>query len=178
MIIRKTISFTLLFCLLAALLAPAAAAADDAVQAGFSDRWSPLLGEGLDALTDWLDGKADRLAPELRETLRNMDTDALFEDLKALVGETRGMDDEELRGAVLALAQKHGVHLLESQVKQLMKLCRTLENLDSERLRERFETLEKAIDAPEGLRSAWNTVVTAITNAAGWLVRTVGGWFR
>ena len=171
-------ALALALCLASALLAPAAFAADGEASLPFSDRWSPLLDRGMDALTEWFDGQADKLAPELRETLRDLDTGALFADLRDLAARSRDMDDAQLRAAVLALAEKHGIHLVDSQVTQLMNLCRTLEKLDPEHLRERFDTLQQALDAPGGLRGAWMSVVKAVTDAANWLARTVGGWFR
>ena len=178
---RRFAILTLVFCLAAALLSPAASAAGLSVPDGWADRFGSLLDGGLDALTDWLDGQTSTLAPELRETLRDIHTDALLDDLKALVAETRGMDDEQLRGAVLSMAEKHGIHLVDSQVAQLMALCRALEKLDAQQLKERIDALKKAFDAegaPGGLRGAWNAVVRAVRDAAGWIARTVGGWFR
>ena len=175
---KRICALILAVCLAAAVLPCRASAADIPGLDGLIDRFSTLSGEGLDALNDWLDGKTGRLAPELRETLRDLDADALFSDLTALAGKTAEMDDEELRAAVLALAEKHGVHLVDSQVDQLTALCRTMEKLDPGVLRERFDALTEELDAPGGLRGAWNSVVKAITDAAGWLARTLGGWFK
>ena len=83
---------SLAFCLIVAAVTPAVYAEEPPALGDFIDRYGPLLGDGLDALTDWLDGKAASLAPELRETLRDIDTEALFSDLTDLIGETRGMD--------------------------------------------------------------------------------------
>ena len=175
---KKTVSLALILCLLAAALAPAALAADVPALGDFIDRYGPLFDGGLDALTDWLDGQTEKLAPELRETLRDVDADALFSDLRELVGETADMDDDALRAAVEALAEKHGVHLVDRQIAQLMKLCRTLEKLDPSALRERTDALREELSTPAGLRGAWNTVVRAVTDAWDWIARTVGGWFR
>ena len=175
---KRFTALALVLLLAAALLSPAASA--DPAAEGFFERFGPLLADGLDALTDWLDGQTSDLAPELRETLRGADTEALFSDLCALAAETRGMDDDALREAILALAEKHGIRLVDAQVAQLMALCRALEKLDNARLRERIDALREALDggaAPGGLRGAWNAVVKAVTDAADWLKRTVGGWF-
>lgn len=146
------------------------------------------LGDGLGGLTDWLDGKTVHLSPELRETLRDIDTDALWRDLTALAGATKDMDDDALRASVEALAEKHGIHLVDSQVAQLMKLCRTLEKLDQQQLAERAEALKDALkdateDAPQlrpagGLRGVWQRVRSALRGIGGWLRRTVGRWLR
>ena len=178
--LRKLLISALVVCLCAAALSPAAAAADAPALGDFIDRYGPLLGDGLDALTDWLDGQTAKLAPELRETLRDMDTDGLLDDLKALVGETRDMDDAQLRETLLALGEKHGVHLVDAQVTQLIALCRTLEKLDTSTLQERLDALRRALDDPpaSGLRGAWEAVKKAVTDAADWLARTLGGLFR
>ena len=169
--------FALIVCLALAVLPVCAAAADIPGLDALYERFAPLLDDGLDALTDWLDGQTDKLPPELRETLRDADVDALFADLAALIGETRGMDDEELREAILSLAEKHGVHLVDGQVRQLMKLCRTLEKLDAGQLKERTDALKKALSdaAPGGLRGAWNAVVRAVTDAFRWIAGLFSG---
>jgi hypothetical protein len=171
--------FALILCLTLAALSFCAFAADSPAPDGLFERFAPLLDEGLDALTDWLGGQTDKLPPELRETLRDADTDALFSDLADLVGETRGMNDDELRSAILALAERHGVHLVDSQVAQLMKLCRTLERLDTRELKERIDALKEALDdaAPGGLRGVWSAVVRAVTDAASWIARTFAKLF-
>jgi len=174
---------SLVFCLIVAAVTPAAYAEDPPALGDFIDRYGPLLGDGLGALTDWLDGQTSSLAPELRETMRDINTDALLSDLTELVAETRGMDDSTLRDAVLSLAEKHGIHLVDAQVAQLMKLCRVLEKLDGKQLRERADALRDMLsddgETPAGgLRGAWNAVVKAVSDAADWIVRTVGGWFK
>ena len=209
--LKRLIVITLLLALGAALCAPAACA-DDALDAlgNALDKLGPLLNEGLDGmreglgegldgireglgdglgnLTDWLDGKTAHLSPELRETLRSIDIDALWHDLTELAGTTKDMDDDALRAAVEALAEKHGVHLVDSQVAQLMQLCRTLEKLDKKELAERAEALKDALkDATEdatqlrpagGLRGVWQRVRSALRGIGGWLRRTVRGFLR
>ena len=146
------------------------------------------LGDGLGNLTDWLDGKTAHLSPELRETLRSIDIDALWHDLTELAGTTKDMDDDALRASVEALAEKHGIHLVDSQVAQLMQLCRTLEKLDKKELAERAEALKDALkdateDAPQlrpagGLRGVWQRVRSALRGIGGWLRRPVRGFLR
>ncbi len=177
--VKRFLVLALVLCLAAALLSPAGRAADDAAPAKFSDRWAPLL-EQLDGLAGWLDGQAERLAPELRETLRDLDTDDLLNDLNALLGETAGMDDAALRAAVLELAEKHGVHLVDSQVEQLARLCRAMEKLDRDALREKAEALGKQLEdlaSPGGLRGLWQRVTGALRSAVRWIGDTVGRWF-
>ncbi len=174
---KRFLVLILLVCLAAALPCRASAADIPGLD-GVIGRFGTLSGDGLDALNDWLDGQAGKLAPELRETLRDMDADALFSDLMAIVGETAEMDDEALRAAIAALAEKHGIHLVDSQLDQLTALCRTVEKLDPGLLQERLNALTRELETPDGLRVAWNAVVRAVRDAADWLARTVGGWFK
>ena len=175
---QRLLAWILILCIVAAVLPCRSFAADIPGLDGVVGRFGSLSGDGLDALNDWLDGQAGSLAPELRETLRDLDADALFSDLRELVGKTADMDDEQLSAAVRAVAEQHGIHLVDSQVEQLMKLCRTMEKLDPGQLRERLDALTRELDRPGGLLGAWNSVVKAITEAADWLRRTVGRWFR
>lgn len=175
--LKKWIALALILCLSLAALSPAAAAADLPDAGELIDRISGLTEEGLSSLTDWFEGKTAELAPELRETLRSADTDALFSDFRALAEQTAGMDDDALAAAIRAVAEQHGVHLVDSQVKQLMGLCRAMEKLDARQLNDRLEALRHSIQPPAGLRAFWDSVVQALAGAADWLTKTVGRWF-
>ncbi len=175
--LKKWIAAALIFCLTLAALSPAAAAADLPDAGELIDRLGGLTEEGLSALTDWFEGQTAKLAPELRETLRDADTEALFSDFKALTGQTAGMDDDALRAAILALAEKHGIHLVDSQTEQIMGLCRAMEKLDARQLNDRLEALRHSIQPPAGLRAFWDSVVQALADAADWIAKTLGGLF-
>lgn len=169
---RKILPLLLAVCLLAAVLMSPARAADGSLD-DFVDRYGALLGDGLAGLTDWLGNQTTELAPELLETLRDVDTDDLFRDLKDMVGDTKDLDDAALRARIESVAEAHGIHLVESQVQQMMKLCRTLEHLDISELRERTDALGEKLSeaAPGGLRGVWNSIVSAVTDAADWVAR-------
>ena len=170
--LKRILPLLLAVCLLAAVLTTPACAAGGSLD-DFVDRYGPLLGDGLDALTDWLDQQTSELAPELRETLRDVDTADLFRDLKDMMGDTKDLDDAALRERIESVAEAHGIHLVESQVQQMMKLCRTLEKLDASELRERTDALGEQLSeaAPGGLRGIWNSIVRGVTDAADWVSR-------
>ena len=165
--------------LVCALLVCAAAPAAAGSASDFAERYGPLLADGLDDLADWLDDQTATLAPALRETLRDADTDELFSDLRELIGETEGLDDDALRARIVEVTEAHGIHLVERQVTQLMRVCRATEKLDAAGLRERTEKLGDLLsDPPGGLRGVWESVVGAVRSAGRWLADTVGGWFK
>ncbi len=170
---KKIIAFLMICLLLGALAVPAAAASPD----DFAERYGPLLSEGLDDLTDWLNGQTEKLAPELRKALEGLDGD-IFSDLRELIGDTKGLDDAALRARIREAAEAHGIHLVDSQVEQLMGLCRTMEKLDPGQLRERIDALQQEFDVPGGLRGAWQSVVEAFKSAGNWIAEKLGGLFR
>lgn len=178
--LKKLYALALLFCLLGGLFslaAPVSAAAPD----DFAERYGPLLADGLDDLADWLSGKTAELAPELRETLENLNSDRLFSDFRDLLGDTSELDDAQLRARIEAVAEAHGITLVESQIAQLMRLCRAMEKFDGDGLRERARALREQLDAlasPGGLRGLWQSVTDALKSAGDWLAETVGGWFH
>ncbi len=172
---KKIIAFLMICLLLGALAVPAAAASPD----DFAERYGPLLSEGLGDLADWLDGQTEKLAPELRKALEGLDGD-IFSDLRELVGDTAGLDDAALRARIREAAEAHGIHLVDSQVEQLMRLCRAMEKLDRDALREKAEALGKQLQelaSPGGLRGLWQSVTDALRRAVRWIADTVSRWF-
>ena len=173
---KKIIVFLMICLLLGGVAAQAAAASPD----DFAERYGPLLSEGLDDLADWLDGQTEKLAPELRKALEGLDVRELFSDLRELVGDTKGLDDAQLRARIREAAEAHGIHLVDSQVEQLARLCRAMEKLDRDALREKAEALGKQLQelaSPGGLRGLWQSVTDALRRAARWIADTVSGWF-
>ena len=175
---KKFFAILLTFALLTGLCgfaSPARAASPD----DFAERYGPLLTEGLDGLTDWLNGQTEKLAPELRKALEGLDGD-IFSDLRELVGDTKGLDDAQLRARIREAAEAHGIHLVDSQVEQLARLCRAMEKLDRDALREKAEALGKQLEdlaSPGGLRGLWQRVTGALRSAVRWIGDTVGRWF-
>ena len=177
--LKKFLAAGLLVCLLGGCLsmaAPVSAAGADE----FAERLGPLLSGGAEALADWLEDQAKGLAPELRETLRDADTENLFADLKELIGETEGLDDDALRARIVEVTESHGIHLVDRQIEQLMRLCRAMEKLDGEALRERGDDLREALEelkAPGGLRGLWQSIRGGLRRLWAGLAETVSGWF-
>ena len=55
------------------------------------------------------------------------------------------MSDEELRREIESIAGKYNVTLSDSQIRQLIDLCRSMEKLDPGELRERVEQAQETI---------------------------------
>ena len=83
---------------------------------------------------------------------------------------TRNMTDEEIRAQIEAIAGRYNVRLTDTQYSQLISLCRSLEGLDSDSLKQRVEgvqdTLSKVSNAKTQIVGFVDTVKKVVTSIA------------
>ena len=121
----------------------------------------PLTGEAKTAGTQELTVTGD-LADEIgsEDSARS-----IVEELKAVLNETAGMSDDEIRAEIRRIADEHSVRLTDAQVQQLLDLCRTLEKLDPDQLSQQVEdvqnTLEKVEEAKDRATGFFRTLKNA-----------------
>lgn len=72
-------------------------------------------------------------------------TESATDRLKAFLNRTSGLTDDELRQEIRKLASEKNIRLTETQVQQLLDLCRMMEKLNPEQLKERAESLQKLL---------------------------------
>ena len=165
----------------------AALAADDAPSAP-----GDLLGDVLDALRGGTDTPQFHFPAEWaegKEKISNFDYAALGESLKTILETSKDLSDEELYDAVSRMAGERGLPLVDSQIRQLCNLCRSLEKLNADELKSRLEDLlptqqgdtdENAEPEPEessGGRKKLSGVLRFLRNAADKAVRLVRRFF-
>ena len=133
----------LLVCLSLFLCPGAAALADDSpVQPGaVTADVGELMDDVLDALRGGENGHGIQLPSEWKESLSNFDFSALGDSLKTLLKSSKNLSDEELYAALSRIAEENNLHLVDSQLRQLCSLCRTLEKLNAEELNQRIDKL-------------------------------------
>ena len=70
-----------------------------------------------------------------------------------MLDQTKNMSDEEIREVIIGIADRYNVRLTETQIKQLISLCRSLEGLNPDQLKQKVEdvqgTLQKMSDAKD-----------------------------
>ena len=118
-----------------------AVAADEAHVASFDTFFETYNTVFDDDVAELLDGQSARLLQKLSEKLQDFEPGQLAEDLAALLKVSSDMTDEELSAAIGAAALSRGVTLKDSQVQQLVDLCRSLEKLDSDELKAKIDGL-------------------------------------
>ena len=70
----------------------------------------------------------------------------MVNELKLVLGQTREMSDEELKEQIDEIASDIGVEFVDSQKEQLVSLCRTLEKLNVDELKEKAEQVRETME--------------------------------
>lgn len=138
---------------------------------GVYKAYEDITGQKLDNLAKLVSTQELTITGELAEEIGNMDSTSIVNDLKMMLDETVNMTDDELRSEISAIAAQYNVKLTESQINQLIELCRSLEGLDNDSLQKRVEeiqgTLKKVSDAKTqvvGFVDKAKKVVTSVTS--------------
>lgn len=118
---------------------------------GIYKAYEELTGKKLDDIAKLVSTQELTITGELAEEIGNMDSTSIVNELKLMLNETKNMSDEEIRSQIVAIAAQYKVSLTDKQIQQLIDLCRSLEKLDGDGLKQRVEevqqTLQKVSDA-------------------------------
>ena len=137
--------------------------------------YEDITGEELDEAAKLVSTQELTLTAELAEQIGSYDSVEIVNELKLLLAETKNMTDEELRAEIVSIASDLGVTLTDTQISQLISLCRSLEKLDPDQLKEKVESVqntiaklgqakEKVAGFIEGVKNVWNSVVNFFKN--------------
>ena len=110
-----------------------------------------MTGMKLDDLAKLVSTQELTITGELAAEIGSMDSTSIVNELKLMLDVTKTMSDDEIRAEIREIASRYNVKLTDTQVNQLLTLCRSLEGLDGEALKARVEdvqsTLQKVSDA-------------------------------
>ncbi len=96
---------------------------------------------------------------------REAKQDNILKKVQDLLGKTDRMEDSELRDEIRKIAEEAGFSLTEKQLDRAVKVCRSMEDLNEEELRDRIEQAEKAVEQRLGETSdRFSNWIEAIEN--------------
>lgn len=132
--------------------------------------YEDITGETLDETAKLVSTQELTLTAELAEKIGSYDSVEIVNELKLLLGETKNMTDEQLRRKIESIASDLGASLTDTQISQLISLCRSLEKLNPEQLKEKVESVQNTIaklgqaketvsNFFEGVKNVWNSIV-------------------
>ena len=112
---------------------------------GIYKAYEHITGSTLDETAKSVGTQELTITGELAQQIGSFDATKIVSGLKELLSETEKMSDEELRREIESIAGKYNVTLSDSQIRQLIDLCRSMEKLDPGELRERVEQAQETI---------------------------------
>ena len=144
-----------------------------AALSGVYKAYEDMTGKKLDDLAKLVSTQELTITGELAAEIGSMDSTAIVNELKMMLDVTQTMSDDEIRAEIREIASRYNVNLTNTQVEQLLTLCRSLEGLDAESLKARVQdvqnTLQKVSDA--------KTKVVGFVQGVKKVVDSVSGFF-
>ena len=116
---------------------------------------------------------------ELADFIGSEDATRLINELKKILGNIKGMTDEQVLAEIDAIATRLNIPLTDDQKLQLLDLCRTLQNLDVDKLQDRLlgwlDTIDKIQNASSTFAKIWNSVLEFFTKIGDFFKNLFGG---
>ena len=110
---------------------------------GIYKAYEDITGKKLDEDAKLVGTKELTITAELAEEIGSADSAAIVNELKLILDRTKDMSDEELRAEIIKIAEQYDVNLKDSQIDQLISLCRSMEKLDVQALKDKVEQVQK-----------------------------------
>ena len=107
--------------------------------------YEDITGEELSEEAKRVSSQELTVTASLSDSIGSLGSVEIINELKLLLDETRDMTDEELRAEIACIAAEAGVELNDSQVGQLVTLCRALEKRDPDALREKVQSVQETL---------------------------------
>ena len=112
---------------------------------GIYKAYEHITGGTLDETAKAVGTQELTITGELAEEIGNLDATEIVTGLKEILGETVKMSDEEIRREIINIAGEYNVTLTDRQIQQLIDLCRSLEGLDADALKDRVVEAQQTI---------------------------------
>lgn len=142
-----------------------------AALAGVYKAYEDITGQALNSQAKDAGTQELTVTGELAKDIGSSDSSSIVQELKLMLSETQKMSDAELRSAIIAVASHYRVSLTETQIGQLVSLCRTLEKLDPVSLKDKVTdvqgTLDKVSDAKDQVVGFVQTLKNLIVSVQG-----------
>lgn len=126
---------------------------------GIYKAYEDMTGKKIDDVAKLVSTQELTITGELAQEIGSMDSTSIVQDLKLMLSETQNMTDDQIRQEIIQIAAQYNVSLTETQINQLISLCRSLEGLDADQLKSRVEEVQNTL----------NKVSTAKTQVVGFV---------
>ena len=156
--------------------------ADVKVTAGIYKAYEDITGNSLSSLAKMVGAEELIVTGQLAEYIGSDEATALINELKGILDITETMSDADVKKEIKKLADQYNVQVADEQIEQLLKLCRQLEKLDINQLKEKLvsitNTVEKAMTAKDKVANAVATITEKVTGFLGSVSKFFAGLFN
>ena len=140
---------------------------------GIYKAYEDMTGKKLDDIAKLVSTQELTITGELANEIGSMDSTSIVNDLKLMLNETQNMTDDQIKAEIVQIAACYNVTLTDTQISQLVSLCRSLEGLDEESLRARVEQVQNTLQKVSTAKTQVVGFVQAVKN----VVTSIKGFF-
>ena len=141
---------------------------------GVYKAYEDITGQQLSELAKAVSTQELTITSSLADEIGGMDSMSIVNDLKMMLDETATMTDEEIKDEIVQIAARYNVTLTEKQIGMLIDLCRSLEGLDPDALKQRVEEVQHTLKKVSGAK----TKVVGFVEAVKKVVESVKSFFQ
>ena len=138
---------------------------------GIYKAYEDITGEKLDENAKAAAAEELITTGELAEFIGSEEATRLINELKKILNNIKSMTDDEVRAEIRRIAAQCNISVTDSQVEQLLTICRTLQNLDVENLQSRLlgwlDTVDKLSSVSSWFAKIWRSVLEFLTSIFG-----------
>ena len=149
---------------------------------GIYKAYEDITGNSLSSLAKMVGAEELIVTGQLAEYIGSDEATALINELKGILDITETMSDADVKKEIKKLADQYNVQVTDEQIEQLLKLCRQLEKLDINQLKEKLvsitNTVEKAMTAKDKVTKTVTTITEKITGFLGSVSKFFAGLFN
>lgn len=135
-----------------------------AALSGIYKAYEDVTGEKLDESAKKAAANELFITGALAETIGSTDATLLVNELKGILDQTQNMTDDEVHKEIHNLAKSLGIQVTDSQIEQLVGLCRELEGLDTQQLQEHLESIAGTVDSAQKTNAFFSALEKNIQN--------------
>lgn len=149
---------------------------------GIYKAYEDITGNSLSSLAKMVGADELIVTGQLAEYIGSDEATALINELKGILDITETMSDADVKKEIKKLADQYNVQVTDEQIEQLLKLCRQLEKLDINQLKEKLvsitNTVEKAMTAKDKVAKTVTTITEKVTGFLGSVSKFFAGLFN
>lgn len=131
---------------------------------GIYKAYEDVTGEKLDESAKKAAANELFITGALAETIGSTDATLLVNELKGILDQTQNMTDDEVHKEIHSLTKSLGIQVTDSQIEQLVGLCRELEGLDTQQLQEHLESIAGTVDSAQKTNAFFSALEKNIQN--------------